>query len=100
MAIARNASVPFGAPYSEFGVYDTEYRTVCDLTNRCYYFELSTAPNVIWTELDKLDFEPGAPVMTLDPDNIGPRRRGLGCLAGRPGPLLNTVTGASRVCTA
>ena len=47
MAIARNASVPFGAPYSEFGVYDTEYRTVCDLTNRCYYFELSTAPNVI-----------------------------------------------------
>ena len=70
MAIARNASVPFGAPYSEFGIYDTEYRTVCDLTNRCYYFELSTAPNVIWTELDKLDFEPGAPVMTLDPDNI------------------------------
>ena len=71
MAIARNASVPFGAPYSEFGVYDTEYRTVCDLTNRCYYFEFTTAPNVIWAELDKLDFEPGAPVMTLDPDDIG-----------------------------
>ena len=70
MAIARNASVPFGAPYSEFGVYDTEYRTVCDLTNRCYYFELTTAPNVIWTELDKLDLQPGAPVRTLDPDDI------------------------------
>ena len=86
MAIARNASVPFGAPYSEFGIYDTEYRTVCDLTNRCYYFELSTAPNVIWTELDKLDFEPGAPVMTLDPDNIGPRGRGLGCLPAGQAP--------------
>jgi len=71
MAIARNASVPFGAPYSDFGIYDTEYRTVCDLTNRCYYFELTTAPNVIWTELDKLDFKPGAPVMTLDPGDIG-----------------------------
>ena len=70
MAIARNTSVPFGAPYSDFGIYDTEYRTVCDLTNRCYYFEFTTAPNVIWTELDKLDLQPGAPVVTLDPDNI------------------------------
>jgi penicillin V acylase-like amidase (Ntn superfamily) len=70
MAIARNVSVPFGAPYSDFGIYDTEYRTVCDLTSRCYYFELTTAPNVIWTELDKLDLEPGAPVMRLDPHNI------------------------------
>jgi penicillin V acylase-like amidase (Ntn superfamily) len=71
MAIARNVSVPFGAPYENFGIYDTEYRTVCDLTNRCYYFELTTAPNVIWTELEKLDFEPGAPVMMLDPGDIG-----------------------------
>jgi penicillin V acylase-like amidase (Ntn superfamily) len=70
LAIARNASVPFGAPYSDAGIYDTEYRTVCDLTNRCYYFEFTTAPNVIWTELSKLDFEPGAPVMTLDPSDI------------------------------
>lgn len=71
MAIARNASVPFGAPYGAFGIYNTEYRTVCDLTNRCYYFEFTTAPNVIWTKLDNLNFEPGAPVMTLDPDDIG-----------------------------
>jgi choloylglycine hydrolase len=67
LAIARNVSVPFGAPYSDFGIYDTEYRTVCDLTSRCYYFELTTAPNVIWTKLDKLDLGPGAAVMTLDP---------------------------------
>jgi len=70
MAIARNTSVPFGAPYGDFGIYDTEYRTVCDLTSRRYYFELTTAPNVIWTELGKLDFKPGAPVMTLDPADI------------------------------
>jgi len=34
MAIIRNVSVPFGAPYGEFGVYNTEYRTVTDLTHR------------------------------------------------------------------
>ena len=37
MAIMRNVSVPFGAPYTEFGVYNTEYRTVVDLTNRLYF---------------------------------------------------------------
>jgi penicillin V acylase-like amidase (Ntn superfamily) len=71
LAIARNTSVPFGAPYGDFGVYNTEYRTVCDLTSRRYFFELTTAPNVIWADLDKLDFDPGSPVMTLEPDDIG-----------------------------
>jgi penicillin V acylase-like amidase (Ntn superfamily) len=70
LAIARNVSVPFGAPYKNFGVYNTEYRSVADLTNRLYFFELTTAPNVIWTDLKKLDFEPGAPVQTLNPDSI------------------------------
>jgi penicillin V acylase-like amidase (Ntn superfamily) len=44
---------------------------VCDLTSRRYFFELATAPNVIWADLDKLDFDPGSPVMTLEPDDIG-----------------------------
>lgn len=69
-AIARNVSVPFGAPYKGFGIYNTEYRTVSDLTNRFYFFELTTSPNVIWTDLSKLDFSAGAPVRTLNPDNI------------------------------
>jgi choloylglycine hydrolase len=51
-------------------VYNTEYRTVSDLTNRRYFFELTTAPNVIWADLDDLDFEPGSPVLTLEPDDI------------------------------
>ena len=42
------------APYAEFGVYNTEYRAVVDLTNRLYVFELSTSPNVIWVEFDQL----------------------------------------------
>ncbi|HEY0220413.1 MAG TPA: linear amide C-N hydrolase [Afipia sp.] len=69
-AIARNVSVPFGAPYKGFGVYNTEYRTVTDPTNKFYFFELTTSPNVIWTDMNKLDFSAGAPVRTLDPDSI------------------------------
>jgi len=70
MAIVRNCSVPFGAPYQGFGIYNTEYRTVTDLTNKRYFFELTTSPNVIWAELGKFDLKRGAPAMALDPDNI------------------------------
>jgi penicillin V acylase-like amidase (Ntn superfamily) len=70
LAIARNVSVPFGAPYKSFGIYNTEYRTVIDLTNRRYFFELTTVPNVIWAELSRFKLQPGAPVMVLNPDDI------------------------------
>ncbi|MGW1941766.1 linear amide C-N hydrolase [Streptomyces goshikiensis] len=70
LAVTRNASVPFGAPYREgrFRTYNTEYRTVCDLTNKRYFFELSTSPNLVWAEIDRFDLSPGAPVMTLSPE--------------------------------
>jgi choloylglycine hydrolase len=71
LAIARNASVPFGAPYKGFGIYNTEYRTVANLTGLRYYFELTTSPNVIWADLSKFDLDAGGPVMTLDSDDIG-----------------------------
>lgn len=70
LAIMRNVSVPFGAPYRDFGIYNTEYRTVADLTHGRYFFELTTSPNVIWTELAELDFGAGAPVVELDPADI------------------------------
>ena len=70
LAIARNVSVPFGAPYKGFGIYNTEYRTVVDLTHRRYFFELTTIPNVTWVELAHFKLDAGAPVMLLNPDNI------------------------------
>ena len=70
LAIVRNVSVPFGAPYKGFGIYNTEYRTAINLTNRRYFFELTTSPNVIWTDLNSFKLEPGSPVMTLNPDNV------------------------------
>ena len=67
MAIARNVSVPFGAPYQSFGIYNTEYRTVVDSTHRLYFFELSTNPSTIWVDLAKVPTSRGAPARTLDP---------------------------------
>ena len=65
LAIARNVSVPFGAPYKGFGIYNTEYRTAINLISKRYYFELTTSPNVIWADLAKFNLAPGAPVMVL-----------------------------------
>jgi penicillin V acylase-like amidase (Ntn superfamily) len=67
MAIMRNVSVPFGAPYGEFGVYNTEYRTVCDLTDRMYFFELTTSPNVIWVNFGALPLVDGGEALAVDP---------------------------------
>ena len=67
MAIARNVSVPFGAPYEDFGVYNTEYRTVSDVTHRAYYFELTTSPSVLWAQLDHLDISEGTQPHGVDP---------------------------------
>lgn len=71
LAVARNVSVPDGAPYKGVGTFDTEYRTACDLTNRRYFFELTTSPNVIWAELDPFDLTPGSSPMALTPGDIG-----------------------------
>ena len=59
MSVIRNVSVPFGAPYGEFGIYNTEYRTVADLTNGRYFFELATTPNLVWAELDQFNLSSG-----------------------------------------
>lgn len=70
LAIARNVSVPFDAPYHDFGVYNTEYRTVMNLTNQRYFFELTNQPNVVWMDLSKFDLGKGASVMVLDPHDL------------------------------
>jgi choloylglycine hydrolase len=71
LALTRNVSVPSSSDpkYKSSGTYNTEYRTVADLTNRRYFFELSTSPNAIWMALSKFDLSPGAQVKFLDPNN-------------------------------
>ena len=89
LAIMRNVSVPFGAPYRSFGVYNTEYRTVSDTTDKIYFFELTTSPNVIWTDLRAMDFRPGALVRVLNPEFDRPQRRRFARLSPRQGAVLS-----------
>ncbi|CAI1211097.1 Penicillin acylase precursor [Serratia proteamaculans] len=70
LAIARNVSVPFGAPYKPqagLAVYNTEYRTAISLKDRRYFFELTTQPNVVWAALDKITTPAQGQVMQFNP---------------------------------
>lgn len=69
LSILRNVSVPFGAHSKDSSIFNTDYRTVSDLGNKRYYFELTTSANVIWVELEHFRLKPGAKVMILNPDN-------------------------------
>ena len=70
MGIARNVSVPFGAPYDDFTVYPTWWASVTDLTNRGYYFQSTLAPNVVWAELDDPAFTESTDVLCIDPTRV------------------------------
>lgn len=70
LSVTRNVSVPFGAPYKDFGVYNTEYRTATNLNRQRYYFELTNSPNLFWTELSSFNLSAGQLVLALNPDNI------------------------------
>lgn len=70
LGIARNVSVPFGAPYDDFVVYPTWWASVTDVTNRGYYFQSTLAPNVIWAEIDSPSLVDSNEVLSLDPTNV------------------------------
>ena len=73
-SVIRSVMVPFGAvDTSENQTVDawaTRWVSVADLTNTIYYFNATTAPNIIWVDLKKLDFTAGSPVRSIDPVDI------------------------------
>lgn len=57
LSILRNVSVPFGIGTNETPeISSTRWRTVFDHKNKNYYFDSVLSPNVIWTDLNKIDF--------------------------------------------
>jgi choloylglycine hydrolase len=81
LSVLRNVSSPFGVRDPQRpNVSATRWRTVADLTNRIYFFESTTSPNVVWVRLDTLRLEPGAPVQKLDLVN---EADGIGDVSGR-----------------
>lgn len=87
LAVTRNVSVPFGAPYKGFGLYNTEYRTAANLTDKTYFFELTTSPSVIWTNLSAMNLEAGQPVRVLNPDNVELSGNVIGSFRAAPAPF-------------
>ncbi|MFD6896418.1 linear amide C-N hydrolase [Rhodococcus sp. NPDC060086] len=67
LSVIRNTAQPFrtpepGKPYAS----QTIWQTVADLTNKRYVFESTTRPNIVWVDLDDLNFDEGAPAGRLD----------------------------------
>ena len=70
-SVIRNVSVPFGLGDPDRpNVASTIFRTVQDLTGQRYYFESTYAPNVVWVDINKLDFSKGAPQMELPVEKL------------------------------
>lgn len=67
MSVMRNVSVPFGTINpDEPNIAPTIWRTAADHVRNIYYFESTLSPNIIWVQLNKLDFNTGMPVKKLD----------------------------------
>lgn len=66
-SVMHNAAQPFRRPDpGKPDASQTIWTTVLDLTDRRYAFESTTRPNIVWVDLDKLDFDEGAPELKLD----------------------------------
>lgn len=61
LSVLRNVSQPFGKPDpARPYISTTRWRTVADLTRGIYFYESTLSPNVVWVELDKLNFAKNA----------------------------------------
>lgn len=74
LAVMRTAMVPFGALDTSGNktedAWATRWVSVADVTNKIYYFNSTSAPNIIWVDLNKVDFTEGSPILSIDPTDI------------------------------
>ena len=74
LSVMRSAMVPFGAVdvsgNKTEDAWQTRWVTVADLTNKVYYFNSTSTPNIVWIDLNKLDFTEQAKILMIDPTDI------------------------------
>lgn len=74
LSVIRTAMVPFGAEDTSgnqtVDAWPTRWVSIADLTHKIYYFNSTTTPNIIWLELDKLNFLKSGVVHTIDPNDM------------------------------
>ena len=69
LSVIRNMSTPFlESDPAQPNNATTVWRTICDCTNKRYYFEFCDMPNLIWIDLKDLDLGVGAPEKLFDLD--------------------------------
>lgn len=80
-SVMRNAAQPFRTPDpGKPDASQTIWQTVTDLTRRRFVFESTTRPNIVWVDLDDLDFAADSPELVLD---LGSKLALEGGIAGR-----------------
>ncbi len=75
MSAIRTVTVPFGAPYysgvpsgtENVPIYPTWWVSIADLENKIDYFSWMKNANIVWVELDNLDFSVGSGIRVVDP---------------------------------
>ena len=66
LSVMRNVSVPWGEPDPQHpNIAPTYWRTVLDHSRRIYYFESALSPNVVWVNLNEVDFSPGSGIRAV-----------------------------------
>ena len=66
-SIVMNVSVPYSYSIeSEPNVSSTQWRSLANLRDRCYWFDIVTNPGMFYIDLKDCDLRPGAHVMKLD----------------------------------
>lgn len=74
LSVIRTAMVPFGAEDTSGNdtedAWPTRWVTVADTTHQMYFFNSTTAPNIIWFDLNNINFAEHAPVLSIDPGNV------------------------------
>ena len=74
LSVIRTAMVPFGAIDTSGNktedAWPTRWVTVANLTDKLYYFNSTSAPNIVWFDLNKINFSEHAPVLSIDPTNV------------------------------
>lgn len=64
--VIRNCAVPMGISLPDQPeISTTQWFSLCDQTDKVYYFQLTLSPGVVWVDLTKLNLEKGAPQLTV-----------------------------------
>lgn len=74
LSVMRTVMVPFGVTDTSdnktVDAWATRWVTVADATNKIYYFNSTSAPNIVWIDLNKINFSEEFAVLSIDPTYI------------------------------